>query len=200
MNPADENAEITGCDESLPGTREMAADRKVGRHFGYRTSVHEAGHCVAGVLLDMSIEGCSIEFIDGHHGRTWSNGADLEPETSAESICSALKPLMAGALHSELEEAHAHVCMWLAGAVAEEVFCGELLPGTGHDLQAARSVAALICREVADVDAYITFARAQTRKLLSVHAGVVGIADALLEFRTLNRFQIEEIIRNCTHE
>jgi hypothetical protein len=196
MNPADENAEITGCDESLPGTREMAADRKVGRHFDYRTSVHEAGHCVAGVLLDMSIEGCSIEFIDGHHGRTWSNGADLEPAASVESICSGLKPLMAGALVDELYQAHCHCIEYLAGVTAEELFCGgELLPNTGHDLQSARAVAGLITREVTDVDAYIEFARTETRALLTAHATkVLAVAAALVERGTLNRSEIYRLI------
>ena len=79
-------------------TREMTVDPvvplcgKVGRPFAHRVAWHEAGHCVCGVLLEMSVEGCSIEFIDGHFGATWSNSADLEPATSVENICSALKP------------------------------------------------------------------------------------------------------------
>jgi hypothetical protein len=174
-------------------------DRVGRRHFDHQIAIHESGHCVAGVLLDMSVEGCSIKFIDGHFGATWSNSADLEPSTSVQSICSQLKPLMAGALHSELEEAHAHVCMWLAGTIAEDTCGGELLPNTGHDLDAARAVAGLIVREIADIDAYVTFARQQTRELLSAYAGsVIGIADALLEFRTINRAQIAEIMEQTS--
>jgi ATP-dependent Zn protease len=116
---------------------------------------------------------------------------------SVESLCSHLAPLMPGALDTELEQAHCHCIEFLAGVTAEELFCGgEMLPNTGHDLDAARAVAALICREVADVDAYITLAKAQTRKLLTDHAStVVAIADALIRHRTIDRSQIDTIMR-----
>jgi hypothetical protein len=69
------------------------------------------------------------------------------PSESVESICAALKPLMPGALDTELEQAHSHVVGWLAGVVAEELFCsGPPLARTGHDIQAARAIAALIVR------------------------------------------------------
>jgi hypothetical protein len=102
---------------------------------------------------------------------------------------------MPGALDSELEQAHSHVVASLAGIEAERLFCDELLAHTGHDLQAARAVAALIVREVSDVDSYINRARIETRALLTAHAAsVLAIADALVERRTLSRSQIYRVI------
>jgi hypothetical protein len=199
MNPADdEPARITGCvGESFePDTREMTVDLvvKVGRPFDRQLGIHEASHVVCSYML-LSVEGSTIEFVDGHHGRTWANEIDIEAGTeTVQSICSQLAPLMAGALDSQLEETHAHVCAWLAGIEGEALFCdGELLPNTQHDLDAARSVAGLITREV---DAYITFAKAQTRALLLNHgAAVLGVANALIRHRTINRSQIDTIMK-----
>jgi hypothetical protein len=191
---------------SVRDSREMTAADSVflgdivgRRHFDFQVAVHEAGHTLACYML-LSVVGSSIEYIDGHFGLTWSNDAALEPNTeSVESICAQLAPLMPGGLDEELEQAHSHVVGWLAGIEAERLFCDELLSRTGHDLEAARAVAALIVRQIADVDAYIEFARNETRALLSTHAAaVLAIAAALVEHRTINRFQIEEIMRNCT--
>jgi hypothetical protein len=104
---------------------------------------------------------------------------------------------MPGALDSELEQAHSHVVAWLAGIVAEELFCSEPpLAATAHDLQAARAVAAPIVREVSDIDSYIDVARAETRALLTDHAAdVLAVADALVEHRTISGDMIDRIIR-----
>jgi hypothetical protein len=167
------------------------------RTFERRISVHEAGHAVASFVL-LTVAGSTIEFVNGHHGCTWSNESDLEPgaETVAD-ICAALKPLMPGMIDTELEQAHSHVIAWLAGVEAEKLFCdASLLPNTGHDLAAARAVAALIVRDVADVDSYIEFGRGETRALLTKFASaVIAIANALVEHRTLNSSQIESIVR-----
>jgi hypothetical protein len=185
----------------------MAADLafladKVGRrHFDFRLGVHEGGHTVASYIL-LSCVGSSIEYIDGHFGLTWSNDAALEPSTdTVESICAALKPLMPGALDSELEEAHSHVIAWLAGVAAEEIFCSEPpLARTGHDIAAARAVAALIVREVSDIDSYIDRARTETRALLiDQAASVLAVANALIEFRTIDGEQIATLIANAQH-
>jgi hypothetical protein len=103
---------------------------------------------------------------------------------------------MPGALDSELEQAHSHVVGWLAGIEAEELFCDELLARTGHDIQAARSIATLIVRGVSDIDSYIDRARIETRALLTVHAAsVLAIAAALIEHRTISGDMIDRIIR-----
>jgi hypothetical protein len=102
---------------------------------------------------------------------------------------------MSGALTSEIQEAHFHVCQWLAGIEAERLFCNELLPNTAHDILAARAVAGLIVRDVSDVDAYIDFARSETRALLCNHAAsVLAIAAALVERRTIVGNEIDGII------
>ena len=168
------------------------------RTFERRISVHEAGHVIAGYML-LTVAGSTIEFVSGHHGLTWSDAVDLEPgANTVESLCAALKPLMPGAIDTEMEQAHCHVIEWLAGVEAEKLFCdASLLPNTEHDLRAARAVAELIVRDVSDVAAYINFARTETRAMLSTYAGgVIAIADALVEHRTLNRFQIAAIIKD----
>jgi hypothetical protein len=205
-NPAvNEPAEITGDFESFqPGTRELMAadpvflgDRVGRRHFDFRLGVHEGGHTVASYIV-LSCAGSSIEYIDGHFGLTWSDDTALEPNTeSVESICLRLKPLMIGALHSEIEQAHSHCIEFLAGVVAEELFCDELLPNTAHDIEAARAVAGLIVRGGDDsaVDSYLDLARTETRALLSTHAAsVLAVADALIKRRTLSGTDIDSII------
>jgi hypothetical protein len=103
---------------------------------------------------------------------------------------------MPGALDSELEQAHSHVVASLAGIEAERLFCDELLAHTGHDIQAARAVAALIVREVSDIDSYIDRARTETRALLiDQTACVLAVADALVEHRTISGDMIDRIIR-----
>jgi hypothetical protein len=162
----------------------------------FQIAVHESGHVIASFVL-LTVAGTSIEFVNGHHGLTWSDAVDLEPGTdSVESLCAKLKPLMPGAIDVEMEQAHSLVVAWLAGVEAETLFCDELLPNTGHDLRAARAVAELIVRDVSDVDSYIIFARTETRAILSTYASaVIAIANALVEHRTLNSSQIESIVK-----
>ena len=201
MNPADdEPAEITGCvGESFePDERGgMAAIDSVDRRrFDRQVAIHESGHVVASYML-LSVAGSSIEFIAGHHGLTWSDDADLDPgTTSIQTICSELKPLMAGALADEVEQAHCHCIEYLAGITAEKLFCdGELLPNTGHDLEAATAIAELICRSPSSIDAYLAFCRVEVAALLTDHrAAVLAVADALVKRRTLSGTEIDSII------
>jgi len=208
MNESDSDDEPVGNGPvftfSVRDSRELMAvdpvvlgDRIGRRHFDRKISIHEAGHAVASFIL-LTCAGATIEYVDGHYGRVWSNDAALEPDSeSVESICAALAPLMPGALDSELEQAHCHCIEYLAGITAEELFCSEPpLANTTHDIDAARAVAALIVGEISHVDAYIKFTARETRALLIAHAAkVLAVASALVEHRTINRAQIASIMK-----
>jgi hypothetical protein len=160
----------------------------------FQIAIHESGHTIAGYML-LTVAGSTIEFVNGHYGLTWSNAVDLEPD--AKSLCGALKTSTPGIIDTEMEQAHACVIQWLAGVEAERLFCAAPLPSNiNHDLAAARAAAALIVRGTTDVDHYLSFARAETRAMLSTYAdGVIAIANALIKHRTLNYFQIESIVK-----
>jgi hypothetical protein len=80
------------------------------RGSDFQIAIHEAGHVfMAGEML-LTVAGSTIEFVNGHHGLTWSDAVDLEPGTdSVESLCAKLKPLMPGAIDVEMEQAHSLV-------------------------------------------------------------------------------------------
>jgi hypothetical protein len=47
----------------------------------FQIAVHEAGHVLASYML-LSVNGASIEHINGRYGLTWSNSVDLEPDAN----------------------------------------------------------------------------------------------------------------------
>jgi hypothetical protein len=164
--------------------------------------IHEAGHVVIGRALGMPVAGSTINRVGDHIGCTWPDEGSLPPCTdTAESLCTALKPLMIGIGDSradiavELLRAHHHVIELLAGVEAERLFSVTMLPGTAHDLEEATAIARLICRSPASVDAYLAFARAEVAALLTDHRVVVlAVAAALVRRRTLSGTEIDSII------
>jgi hypothetical protein len=173
----------------------------------FQIAIHEASHVtVAGYML-LTVAGSTIEYVNGHHGCTWSNESDLEPgaETVAD-ICAALSPLMPGIGNSridiavELQRAHHHVLELLAGREGERLFSGTMLPNTEHDLEEAAAIAGLICRSPASIAAYLEFCRTEVAALLADHRAVVlAIADGLIRYRTINGEQITTLIANAQH-
>jgi hypothetical protein len=171
--------------------------------FDYQIAIHEAGHVVAGRMLGLPVAGCTIEFIDGHFGLTWSDpklcvNVQFADAETVESICAALMPLIAddrSDIAVELLQAHHQVISLLAGIEAERLLIGELLPNTEHDLREATCIAALIVRSPASIAAYLEFCRIETIALLTDHADtVLAIAGALVEHRTINAEQIGKIL------
>jgi hypothetical protein len=191
-------------------TREMTAIDPVvlgagvgRRRFDAMVGIHEAGHVVIGRMLGMPVAGSTINRVGDHIGCTWSDERGLQPCTdTVESLCTALAPLMPGigddrsGIAVELRRAHNHVMELLAGHEAERLFCGTMLPGTAHDLEEGAAIARLICRSTKSVDAYLTFARAETTALLTDHSAVVlAVAAALTRYRSLTGEQIDDILR-----
>jgi hypothetical protein len=172
----------------------------------FQIAIHEGGHVVASFLL-LTVAGSTIEFVNGHHGLTWSDAVDLEPGTdSVESLCASLKPLMPGIGNSridiavELQRAHLHVLELLAGREGERLFSGTMLPNTEHDLEEAAAIAGLICRSPASIAAYLELCRTEVAALLADHRAVVlAIADGLIRYRTINGEQITTLIANAQH-
>jgi hypothetical protein len=170
--------------------------------FDRRLAIHEAAHATVSRLLGLSVSGSTIEFIDGHHGLTWASEAALQPGAeTVESICAALTPLMPCIgedrtdIAVELERASCQVIALLAGPLAETLFTAEPLPGTGHDLAEARSLASLIVRSPRSINSYLAYAQAEARALLVDNRDVVlAISDALLKHRTIYAEQIDVII------
>jgi hypothetical protein len=172
---------------------------------GFLRSVayHEAGHTTVSRVLGLPVAGATINYIHGHHGLTRATDTDAGTETVAD-LCAALVPLMPPLFDDradiavELLRAHGQVVSLLAGPICEQLFIGEVLPNTGHDLEEAKSIAALICRSPRSVDAFIEFARCEARGLLADHADVVQrVAAALLERRTILAAEIDAIIADA---
>jgi hypothetical protein len=164
--------------------------------FHGRVALHEAGHCVGALAFNLPLAGVTIEFINGHHGSTWGSDSSRDDPESVGSICAELAPLMSDVRAEELALARGMVVALLAGPLAEDLVIGSRLPNCEHDEADAREIAALICRSPSAIDAYLDFCAAEADALLRNHAGMVlALADVLLERRTLDRPEIDEIVR-----
>jgi hypothetical protein len=174
----------------------QVAIHEASHRFDYRVAIHESGHVTVGRALGMPVCGATINFFDGHFGRTWSDASDLQDGAeTVESICARLAPLMPEAIAAERLQLHHSVMELLGGAEAERLFSDTMLPNTTHDLQEATCIARLIVRSPSSVDAYLASARAEVVALLIEHtAAVFAVADALIERRALTGEQIDRAI------
>jgi hypothetical protein len=168
----------------------------------FQIAIHEAGHAAAGRLVGLPIAGSSIEFFDGHFGRTWSDESGLQPGArTVADLSAALTPLMPAIgdsradIATELNWAINETITLLAGRAAERLFFAELLPATSHDEVEARAIAALICRSPESVDAFIAFVEVEATTLMAGHVEVVlAVANELIARRTLTGVEIDAII------
>jgi ATP-dependent Zn protease len=138
----------------------------------------------------------------------WHDDADVETGSrraprreTVGMICEAIAPLMPppfddrSAIAKELLHAGHQVISHLAGQIAEDIFIGERLEHTEHDVQDARAIAALVCRSSSAIDAYLDFCAAEANALLREHAAMVhAIADGLVERRTLSRSDMDRLL------
>ena len=97
----------------------------------------------------------------------------------------------------ELLQTHHQVIAILAGIEAEKMIIGTAMENTGHDLDEAASISALICRSPspASIDAYLEYAKQEAAGLLAANASaVVAVAAALTKHRTLSGADIDSIM------
>jgi hypothetical protein len=187
--------------ELLPEAEAAGAILLRAGRFIDHIAAHEAGHTAVSRLLGLPIAGCTINFVDGHHGLTWSAEGDAGRESVAD-LCNALSPMMPplfddrADIAKELLQAHHQVVSLLAGPLSEEIFLGSRLAGSEHDDLEAADIGRLICRSASALPAYLDCARAEASGLLRDNRAVVGaLAHALVERRALNGCEIDLIIR-----
>jgi ATP-dependent Zn protease len=134
------------------------------------TAQHEAGHALVGLLLGLTPRSISIEPGSGSDGRT----------TWAEV--------------SESHGAFENIIVRVAGSEAEKMF-GSADEGHESDLKLARGIAEWIDSDDDDIDDVIERAHGCACRILKANfAALTSLAVALLDKRTLDRSEIEEII------
>jgi hypothetical protein len=142
------------------------------KQFDRNVAIHESGHATVSRLLGLDVIGCTINFINGHHGLTWGSNDTGGGSPTVADLCAAFTPLMpsVGAsradIADELERASCQVISSLAGPLAEKLFTAGPLPGSEHDFAEAFLIAGLVCRSPRSIDSFLEFARTEARALL----------------------------------
>jgi hypothetical protein len=174
----------------------------------WRTSVHEASHCVVGRALGQEVAGCTIVPGDDYAGLTWGPAFDpsmLSTEDEVPDLCEAIGELMPGAgeprINAAESYAHVHVRVvdLMSGTAGELLLHPECTPWMAHsDIRQARALACLICSSEASIDVYLRFGAEEANALIIQHrAAVLAIAEALMIHRTLDAERIDTIIANA---
>ena len=178
------------------------AHRRRSPEMDRRISIHEAAHAAVGRLLGMPVAGSTINSVGGFSGMTWASDEHRDGPDETLQLVDQLAPLMddigdsRAGIAAELLRAQHLVISLLAGSLAEELFCSEVLPGSEHDWIEARAISELITRSPRSVDSYLDFCCAEARALLTNHRNILlALADALLKFRTMTGEQIDDVIR-----
>jgi hypothetical protein len=130
---------------------------------------HEAGHALVGLLIGLTPRSITIEpDFDADGSTTWVEA-------------------------SESHGAFENIIARMAGSESERLF-GSADEGAGSDLRHARVVAGW-CPDDDDIDDIIERARGCARRILKTNfAALTSLAVALLDKRTLDLGEIEEIV------
>ena len=192
---------------ALVGWRAAAAGANTGRcrSMDFRIAVHEAGHALVARALGMPIAGCTITPDQNYSGLTWGPDGDPSKYCSNEevaSLCDRLASMVppVGAARTDggalLDHAHCRAIVLVAGTEAERALHTADAPlAAAHDLRQAESFASIFCCTTAAIDAFIVYSRAEAAALIEAHRNaVLAVAAALIERRTLNGDEIDEII------
>ena len=174
--------------------------------FDRSISIHEAAHAITSRLLNLPVAGVTVEITaDGHYGETWS-AVNRDGDVDTLQLVDQLSTLMPASsedrsdLALELQRAGDLVITLLAGIEAEKLFTVAPLPGSGHDLEEAAAVAALIVRSPRAINSYLDFARAEAVAILTDHRNIVlKLADELIKHRTIYAGQIDDVIAGASH-
>jgi len=188
------------------GLGDQLADRDTGANpesRDYRIALHEAAHLTAGRCLGALFGGATIDADPalGFSGRCW--GPDFELRFASEEdrsrFVAQIDMLMPedGESHAE-NIAYAHclcsITQLSAGSEAERIHLGVARPAT-DDRKQERQLAALICSSEESCSALIAACTAEARAILRRHEHVLmALVEALLEHRTLNAEQIDQVI------
>jgi hypothetical protein len=172
----------------------------------YRVAIHESGHIVAGRAAGMPVDGATVDPAiagPGLAGRAWgphARNCKLLAEMSDVPLCEQVRPLMptCGEDKTAAAEiyaaAHARTVELLAGVEAERLFNQTPGPAT-YDMQQAQAFANLVASTSKSAAAFLDFARCEAAEVLAGHrTSVEAIAAALVERKTLNGVEIDQII------
>ncbi|MGO9682364.1 MAG: hypothetical protein ACLPTZ_07205, partial [Beijerinckiaceae bacterium] len=170
-----------------------------------RVALHEAGHVLVGRALGGEIGGATITSTEFFAGRVWGPNGNPSHLGSGFDVCTEARPYLPrlGESRSDAAELFTHAigrCIELAaGTASEKLFFPDDEPLTATDDQRQSSAfAGLVCCTPAAVGAFLAYAASEAAALLNEHRGVViQVADALLERRTLNGAEIDQIIADA---
>jgi hypothetical protein len=174
----------------------------------WRTALHEGGHTVVGRALGAEIGGCTIIEGPDYGGLTWGptgNSSRLSSVDEKPDICAQIAASMPGFGEPRENAAevftfcHVRVVDLCAGTAAETILHPACAPWVAHsDIREARKIASMVCTSESAVDAYLAFGLAEAKALIIEHrAAVWAIAEALMDHRTLDAEQIDNIIASA---
>jgi hypothetical protein len=152
-------------------------------------AIHEAGHAVAAIRLDIPISTVTIVAAEDYQGIT------IHTLDYLKTVIRALDGYGPNDEDDEAEPQHPvgvatdAVMVLLAGRLAEERILGRVGPDAiyAHDEAAVVEIVSRVCMDADEIDAFITFVTARTGRHLRVwRKQIEAVADALLAHGTLN--------------
>lgn len=167
----------------------------------WRTSIHESAHAVMAVYLGFGSVAATVTPGADFGGLVWTGGDPELPDGYSASteedehilhsakIRSVLPPPGSprDCIEPVLVGIHNEVVFAMAAPAGEELFFGGACRhGCSRDLARARSLAGQICSSPASVDAFVSWAHAESKAILQAHRGaILTVATALLKHRTI---------------
>ena len=146
------------------------------------TAVHEAGHAVAAILLDVPFERVSIVASDDHEGVVHLHASAV--------------PLGEYDLDFSRERAEARIMVSLAGRAAASAAGFDAPSGCEHDDETAWTLAEWLSHDEAEAEALIAYLAIRTRNLLDAPAAwtmVQAVAEVLDDALDLDAVAVREV-------